>query len=98
MRIYADTSVVGGVFDDEFREASGSFFAKVKAGGFVIVVSQLLRDELLLAPERVRNYLDGFDSSMIEEVKASEDALNLVDLYVAENVVGATSLADSRRC
>ena len=94
MRIYVDTSVVGGVFDDEFREASESFFAKVKAGAFTIVVSQLLHDELVLAPKRVRDYLDGFTGKMIEEVTIPEEALDLADLYVAENVVGATSLAD----
>ncbi len=94
MRIYIDTSVVGGVFDEEFREASESFFAKVTSGDFVIVVSRLLRDELLLAPARVRNYLEGFERSMIEEVNLPEEALNLADLYVAERVVGATSLAD----
>ncbi|HLA94094.1 MAG TPA: hypothetical protein VK612_00130 [Pyrinomonadaceae bacterium] len=94
MRIYIDTSVVGGVFDEEFRESSESFFAKVTAGEFVIVVSRLLRDELVLAPEQVRDYLDGFHGRMIEEVRASEEALDLADLYVAEKVVGATSLAD----
>jgi len=86
--------VVGGVFDDEFRKASESFFDEVMSGEFVIVVSRLLRDELLLAPEQVRNYLDEFTGSMIEEVNAPEEALNLADLYVAEKVVGATSLAD----
>ena len=86
--------MVGGVFDDEFRKASESFFDEVMSGEFVIVVSRLLRDELLLAPEQVRNYLDEFTGSMIEEVNAPEEALNLADLYVAEKVVGATSLAD----
>ena len=94
MRIYIDTSVVGGVFDEEFRDASQSFFAKVRSGEFVIVVSRLLRDELVLAPQQVRNYLDGFEISMIEEVNSSDEALDLADLYVAEKVVGATSLAD----
>ncbi len=94
MRIYIDTSVVGGVFDDEFRQASGSFFAKVSSGEVVIVVSRLLRDELVLAPKQVRDYLDGFTGSMIEEVIVPEEALDLADLYVAEKVVGATSLAD----
>jgi predicted nucleic acid-binding protein len=94
MRIYVDTSVVGGVFDDELREASQSFFGKARAGEFVIVVSRLLRDELVLAPEHVRSYLEEFESPMIEEVSVPEEALDLADIYVAEKVVGATSLAD----
>ena len=87
MRIYIDTSVVGGVFDKEFCEASESFFDKVKADEFVIVVSRLLRDELVLAPQHVRDYLDGFEDTMIEEVSISDEALDLADLYVAEKVV-----------
>jgi len=29
LRVYADTSVFGGVFDDEFAEASRAFFDQV---------------------------------------------------------------------
>jgi hypothetical protein len=37
--IYADTSVFGGVFDDEFREPSKAFVDAVSAGRFVLVTS-----------------------------------------------------------
>jgi predicted nucleic acid-binding protein len=94
MRIYIDTSVVGGYYDQEFSEASRSFFAKVDSGDFVLVVPELLRLELLRAPDRVRLYLENCRSGQIEEVKVSDEALDLADLYVAEKVVGAASLAD----
>lgn len=94
MRVYIDTSVVGGVFDDEFAEASKSFFARVDSGDIILVVSELLNAELLRAPEWVREYLDNYEANQIEEVKLTDAALDLADLYVAEKVVGATSLAD----
>jgi predicted nucleic acid-binding protein len=94
MRVYIDTSVVGGVFDEEFLEASRAFFAMADSGGIVLVVSDLLQTELVLAPERVRNYFARFKGSQIEEVRVTDEAFDLADLYIAEKVVGATSLAD----
>jgi predicted nucleic acid-binding protein len=94
MRIYIDTSVVGGYYDQEFSEATAKFFAKVEANEFTLVASEILRTELALAPEHVRTYLDRFTTDQIEEVKDTDEALDLADLYVAEKVVGATSLAD----
>jgi len=94
MRIYIDTSVVGGVFDDEFAESTKDFFHKVDSGDFIVVVSELLRTELLRAPDRVRDYLDKFKDRQIERVSRTDEALELADLYIAQKVVGATSLAD----
>ena len=34
MRVYADTSVFGGVYDKEFEEASRAFFELVRAAKF----------------------------------------------------------------
>jgi len=94
MRIYIDTSVVGGVFDDEFAESSTEFFRKVDTGEFILIVSDLLLTELLRAPDRVRDYLGKFKDEQIEKVSRTDEALELADLYIAEKVVGATSLAD----
>jgi hypothetical protein len=39
LRIYADTSVFGGCFDDEFQRISRQFFAEVASGRFIVVIS-----------------------------------------------------------
>ena len=57
MRIYIDTSVVGGFYDEEFAESTKAFFDKVEKGDFVLVVSELLRAELLRAPKLSGNIL-----------------------------------------
>ena len=57
LRVYADTSVFGGCFDDEFRVESVRFFEEVRSGRFVLVVSDVTLDELGLAPESVRRVL-----------------------------------------
>ena len=94
MRIYIDTSVVGGVFDKEFAEASKNLFRKVDAGSLTLVVSNLLRAELEFAPAHVRNYLDQYSVPVIEVVSLTPEAVILADHYIFEKVVGETSLAD----
>ena len=53
VRVYADTSVFGGVIDDEFSEASRRFFEDVARRHYLLVTSVLVRDELQGAPSRV---------------------------------------------
>ena len=59
LRVYADTSVFGGRFDDEFKAESVRFFEEVRLGQFVVVVSNVTLDELELAPDQVRGVLAG---------------------------------------
>ena len=94
MRIYIDTSVVGGLFDMEFEEASRTFFAAVETGKIVLVVSDLLLAELAQAPSRVRDHLDRFPLCQVETVELTQEAAILADRYIAERVVGKTSRVD----
>lgn len=54
VRAYADTSVLGGVADDEFADASRRFPDGVRTGRVVLVVSGLVHDEIEGSPESVR--------------------------------------------
>jgi len=49
-RIYIDTSVVGGFFDVEFKEATIKLFDRLEKNEVKFVVSDLLDLELLNAP------------------------------------------------
>lgn len=44
--VYTDTSVFGGVFDDEFTTASREFFDLVQRGRFELMVSDISRKEI----------------------------------------------------
>lgn len=55
-RFYFDTSVFGGVFDDEFEEISIQLFEKVKLGQMTCIYSDLTETELFDAPERVQSF------------------------------------------
>ena len=56
-RIYIDTSVVGGYFDEEFSEATKFLFQRLEHNEIVFVVSDLLDLELTGAPQKVRELL-----------------------------------------
>ena len=57
IRVYADTSVYGGVFDEEFGHASQMFFQQVREKKFALVISDLVRLEITPAPMEVQALL-----------------------------------------
>jgi predicted nucleic acid-binding protein len=93
-RVYIDTSVVGGYFDDEFSEETIPFFERVLKEQIIILVSDLLTAELTRAPEFVKDFLNNLPESSIERVKLTPDAIELADKYIDAKVVGKTSRAD----
>ena len=38
MKVYADTSVFGGAFDQEFAKPTRQFFAEIDAGRFTLYI------------------------------------------------------------
>lgn len=93
-RIYIDTSVVGGYFDDEFSVDTILFFERIKNGEIIIIVSDILEAELLRAPDFVRAVLTKMPELQIEKVSLSSEATELADKYIEAKVVGRTSRAD----
>ena len=93
-RFYFDTSVFGGVFDNEFEEASLQLFERVKSGQIVCVYSDLTESELLDAPEKVITYFKNLPKENIERVVVNDEILRLASKYVNEKVVGQTSFDD----
>ncbi len=93
-RIYIDTSVVGGQFDEEFSTDTIPFFRAVSNGQFIVIVSDLLEVELLRAPQQVRDFLDTIPTQQIEAIRLTQEAAGLADQYIQAKVVGQTSRAD----
>lgn len=95
-RIYIDTSVVGGYFDDEFKEATQSLFQRFENREITFVISDLLELELTYAPVHVRQVLAKYAMDRFEYVKLIEEAVQLANEYIIGKVVGKTSLEDCR--
>ena len=94
VRAYVDTSVFGGVLDAEFSRASGRFLDMARAGGFAVVISPVVTDELRAAPPQVRGACDDVLASALS-VAISEAALELRDAYVKAGIVSARWSADA---
>ena len=45
-RLYFDTSVFGGIFDEEFQEASKQLFERVMSGDICCVYSEITEAEM----------------------------------------------------
>jgi len=93
-RIYIDTSIVGGFFDIEFEKETKLLFQQLENKEIVFVLSDVLFDELENAPMKIKHLLDNYDENSLEKIVLSEEAKELANKYIAENVVGKTSLDD----
>jgi len=94
-RAYADTSVFGGCFDDEFADASRKFFAEVSAGKAILLVSNTTVRELEGAPQEVRRVLTELPGECVEAIEADEEVRSLRDAYLRAGVVGPASGDDA---
>lgn len=95
LRVYADTSVFGGCFDPEFETASLAFFREVRNGRFVLVVSDLTVQELVDAPEAVRNVMDELAPDQVERVAITAECGSLRQAYLRARVLGPASADDA---
>lgn len=95
-RIYIDTSVVGGFFDDEFKDASQRLFKRLEENEVRFVISDLLELELILAPKHVSELLLNYPTDRFERVELTDEIMLLADQYIAAKVVGRTSIQDCR--
>lgn len=94
LRAYADTTVFGGPFDDEFHEASKSFFDQVRSGHLELATSVVVRDEIEPAPREVHNLFEEL-LPLMEIVGVSQEALELQQAYLDANVVARQWATDA---
>ena len=94
-RIYADTSVIGGCEDDEFRVPSRRLLEAFVRGDLHLVLSELTLRELETAPPAVRDVLRAVPDRHIEFLRLTPPAAELAQRYLAEGVLGPGMLADA---
>ena len=94
-RIYADTSVIGGCEDDEFRIPSRRLLDAFVRGDLRLVLSDLTLRELETAPTAVREVLRVVPAEHMEFLRLTPPAAELAQCYLAEGVLGAGMLADA---
>ncbi|MEI6190663.1 MAG: PIN domain-containing protein [Chitinophagia bacterium] len=93
-RIYLDTSVIGGAFDEEFKQITTQLFEMTDKKKFTLVISSLTLSELDLAPTFIKDFFNKIERSNIELISASAESELLANYYISEKVVGQTSFDD----
>lgn len=93
-KIYIDTSVFGGYFDEEFSEHTIPLFDRIKNGDFILLYSTVTQDELENAPEKVKELVKSLKVEYTEFLETTDESIHLAIEYITEKVVGQTSYAD----
>ena len=89
-----DTSVFGGYYDTEFEEITKKLFDQIVKDGIKIMYSELTKNELINAPDRVKDFIKSLPENLINYIEITDESLILADKYIAEKVVGQTSRED----
>jgi len=93
-RIYLDTSVFGGLYDEEFKEFTEPLFERIKKSEFEIIYSNITEKELQNAPKYIKSTVKLLPDTTTEYVKSDIETAKLAKKYIEEGVVGATSYTD----
>ena len=93
-KIYLDTSIFGGIFDEEFSEFTKPLFKRIKNNEFELIYSDITEEELKNAPEKIRLATHDLPKNSTNYVKSDIEAANLANKYIEEKVVGFTSYTD----
>ncbi|MGH7885768.1 MAG: hypothetical protein ACRENO_08755 [Thermodesulfobacteriota bacterium] len=86
-RIYLDTSVIGGCFDDEFKIWSNALMKDISTGLFHGVTSELVQAEIADAPKNVRKQFLIFLEMNPEVLEIGTEAIELVDIYIEQKIL-----------
>ena len=94
LRVYVDTSVLGGCFDPEFATWSLGLIEDFRRGHFVPVLSEVTAAEVVAAPLRVRELhaellAEGADLAVVDG-----EVLSLSSAYEAHGILGPRFRSD----
>jgi predicted nucleic acid-binding protein len=95
MRIYVDTSVFGGAFDEQFSKPSRRFLDNVKQGQYVILVSAITYSEIQGAPDSVRQLIEDLPAGSYEEISIDQEVRKLAAEYIAAGALAPTMENDA---
>jgi rRNA-processing protein FCF1 len=87
LKVYIDTSVIGGCFDKAFREWSNQLFEEFISGKKLSVISDAVLKELEKAPEEVREKIEEIPNEFVEKYKITDEIINLTEKYLDQKIV-----------
>jgi predicted nucleic acid-binding protein len=94
-RVYIDTSVVGGYFDEEFEADTRKFFDRIFRKDFLVFFSEISETELFLAPNRVKELKNKIPADCYRYLELDDDSKYLAQVYITEKILGPSSYNDA---
>lgn len=94
-RIYIDTSVIGGYFDDEFEVATKLLFDRIQNNEFDIYFSDVNEAELIPAPQKIKDIVRLIPKDCIHNIKMDSHVEDLAQTYIKEKALGKASENDA---
>ena len=97
LRLYLDTSVIGGYFDEEFEKHTKQLFALLRTGVYRSFISELAIFELYRSPkallENIEDLLSEIEYERLVETSESRD---LAQAYIDAKVLPPKCMDDAR--
>lgn len=94
-RIYIDTSVIGGYFDEEFEEATKLLFDRIQNNEFFVYFSDVNEAELIPAPQKIKDIVELIPKSCVHHIKMDSQVEDLAQTYIKEKALGKASENDA---
>ena len=89
LRIYVDTSVLGGCFDSEFDQWSNRLVEAFRRGEYIPVLSSVIAGEVEQAPDAVKKVHAELIAGGAELLMVSAETLELLDKYKARKILAS---------
>ena len=87
LRIYVDTSVIGGCFDEEFSKWSNGLIKDFRLGNFQPIVSEIVSIEIESAPRPVNDMYAEIIGLGAEYLTVDEQSLELAGIYTKRKIL-----------
>lgn len=95
MKVYTDTSVIGGCFDEEFKEWSNALFQEFVVGNEHIMLSDLTLQELELARQEIRDKVKEIPNEHRVPIFVNDETVRLAETYITEGALTNKSYNDA---
>lgn len=96
MRLYLDTSVIGGYYDPEFSEWTKPLIEDILVGKHIAILSDITILEILSAPKNVNQLLEKLINTNSELITSNEQTDQLASNYLKEGALTRKSTIDAQ--
>lgn len=94
-RIYIDTSVIGGYFDEEFEDPTKKLFKRIADKDFTVYFSEVNETELILAPKHIQEIKNLIPFDCLNYIEMNDEVEILAQTYISEKALGKASENDA---